>query len=87
MSLKKKYWDTAYKLRRLIKDDLSPMLLERLIDLLELENEEEFVEFFVESSLTGIDIDWSNKTVVFIESIIEELDDLIGDYELKGLFD
>ncbi|MHA2105762.1 MAG: hypothetical protein ACW981_20235 [Candidatus Hodarchaeales archaeon] len=85
--LKKKYWDSAYKLKHLIKDDLSPILLERLIDILELDNEEEFVEFYVESSLTGIEIDWSNKTVVFAKPIIEELDDLIGEFELKGLFD
>jgi hypothetical protein len=85
--LKKKYWNPAYKLRRLINDDLSPILLERLIDILELESEDDFVDFYVESSLTGIDIDWSNKTVIFAKSIIEELDDLIGDFELKSLFD
>ena len=84
--LNKKYWNTAYKLKKLINDDLSPILLDRLVDILELDTEKDFVDFYVESSLTSIDIDWSNKTVVFTKSIIEELDDLIGDFELGGLF-
>ena len=85
--LNKKFWNPAYKLRRLINDDLSPIILDRLIDIIELENEEEFVNFYVQSSLTGIDIDWSNRTVIFTPQIIEELDRLIGDFEISGLFD
>ncbi|OLS18456.1 MAG: hypothetical protein HeimC3_49260 [Candidatus Heimdallarchaeota archaeon LC_3] len=84
---KNKYWNPAYKLKKILKNELKPIMIDTILDLLEFKTEKEFIDFYVECSLTGIDIDWSNKTVTFSESIISELEDLIGNFELQSLFD
>lgn len=84
--IKRSYYNTAYKLQKLLHTGIQNIPLETLIDILGLDSEKEFVNFYVECSLTGIDIDWNSRQVVFTTIIKKELEDLLGDIELQGLF-
>ena len=83
----KKYWNAAFKLSKVLKDSIKPILIDTVLDLLNFKSEEELVNFFVECSLTGMDIDWSNRTVIFTKDILPELENLLGEFELQSLLD
>ena len=80
------YYNPAYRLQKLLRDGTQNIPLNTLIDILGFDSEKEFVDFYVECSLTGIDIDWNSRQVVFTNIIKKELEDLIEDIELQGLF-